>query len=109
MGAARKYYGLFNGGVNTCLPRHTERYKSILGPGKLQESMLGMTGTVNSLVRDNLAEGSSADEQLDKKARQVQPRDYIAGNKRVMSIDLTARKQQRLLQPEQPRAIECTV
>ena len=73
------------------------------------DSMLGMTGTINSLVRDNLAEGSSADEQLDKKARQVQPRDYIAGNKRVMSIDLTARKQQRLLQPEQPRAIECTV
>ena len=57
--------------------------------------MLGMTWTINALVRDNLAEGSSADEQLGfmqdkcaqaadllglhKKARQVQPRDYIAG------------------------------
>ena len=77
------------------------------------------------LVRDNLAEGSSADEQLEfmqdkcaqaaellglhKKARQVQPRDYIAGNKRVMSIDLTASKQQKLLQTRAPRAIECAV
>ncbi len=44
---------------------------------------------------------------LHTKAKQVQPRDYIAGNKRVMTLDLTARKQQRL-QAEQPRAIECT-
>ena len=43
------------------------------------------------------------------KARQVQPRDYIAGNKRVMAQDLTARKQQKLLQTEQPKAIECAV
>ncbi len=79
----------------------------------------------NALVHDNLTDGSSADEQLEfmqdrcaqaaellglhKKARQVQSREYIAGNKRVMSVDLTARKQQRLLQSEQPNAIECTV
>ena len=43
---------------------------------------------------------------LHAKAKQVQSRDYIAGNKRVMMLDLTARKQQRL-QAEQPRAIEC--
>ena len=59
-------------------------------------------------MRDNLAEGSSADNQLEfmqdkcaqaaellglhKKARQVQPRVYIAGNKRVMAQDLTAQK-----------------
>lgn len=62
------------------------------------DSMLGMAGTVNALVRDNLADGSSADEQLEfmqdrgfqaellglcKKARQVQPRDYIASNKSI--------------------------
>ena len=68
-------------------------------------------------MRDNLIDGSSADEQLmfmqDKcaqaaellglheKARQVQPREYIVGNKRLMSVGLTARKQQRLLQIEQ--------
>ncbi len=85
--------------------------------------MLGMTGTINALVRDNLAEGSSVDEQLlfmqdkcsqaaellglHKKARQVQPREYIAGNKRVMSVDLVARKRQRLLQAEQPRTVQC--
>lgn len=64
-------------------------------------SMLGMTGTSSALVRDNLTDGSSANEQLEfmqdkcsqaakllglhKKARQVQPREYIAGNKRLMS------------------------
>ena len=52
--------------------------------------MLGMTGTINALVRNNLAEGGSADEQLEfmqdkcsqaaellglhQKAKQVQPR-----------------------------------
>lgn len=46
---------------------------------------------------------------LHKKARQVQPRGDIAGNKRVMSLDLTARKQQKLLQVEQPKAIQCAV
>ncbi|KAL0018021.1 hypothetical protein WJX77_002696 [Trebouxia sp. C0004] len=29
------------------------------------DSMLGMTGTINALVRDNLSKGSSADEQLE--------------------------------------------
>ncbi len=86
------------------------------------DSMLGMTGTINALVRDNLADGSSADEQLEfmqdkcaqaaellglhKKARQVQPREYIDGNKRVMAVALTARKQQRLSQAAQPGLIE---
>lgn len=46
---------------------------------------------------------------LHQKAKQVQPRGYIAGNKRVMSIDLTARKQQKMLQTQQPRAIECAI
>ena len=84
--------------------------------------MLGMTGTINALVRDNLADGSGADEQLQfmqdkcaqaaellglhKKARQVQPREYIAGNKRVMCIDLAAKKQKKLLQTERPKAIQ---
>ena len=44
---------------------------------------------------------------LHKKARQVQPRHYIAGNKRVMCTDLAAKKQQKLLQTQQPRVIEC--
>ena len=68
-------------------------------------------------MRDNLTDGSSTDEQLEvvqdkcaqaaellglhKKARQVQPREYTVGNKRRMSVGLTARKQQRLLQTEQ--------
>lgn len=85
---------------------------------KLQESGL------NALVRDNLADGGSANEQLElmqdkcaqaaellglhKRVRQVQLREYIAGNKRVMASDLTVRKQQRLLQTEQPKATECT-
>lgn len=132
MGAAPKYYGLFNGGVNTAVTgMPTKAYREIqvnLKPREaareaFTDSMLGMTGTLNALVRDNLAEGSSADQQLEfmqdkcaqaaellglhKKARQVQPRGYIAGNKRVMSLDLTARKQQRLSRTEQPQAIEC--
>lgn len=41
---------------------------------------------------------------LYKKARQVQPRHDIAGNKRVVSINLTTRKQQKLLQTEQSRS-----
>jgi len=85
------------------------------------DSMLGRTGTTNALVHDNLADGSSADEQLEfmqdkcaqavellglhKKAKQVQPRGYIASNKRVMSEDLTARK--RLAMAEQSLSIEC--
>ncbi|DBA95083.1 TPA: hypothetical protein ACH3X1_002596 [Trebouxia sp. C0004] len=32
---------------------------------------------------------------LHKKARQVQPKEYIAGNKKFTSLDLVARKQQR--------------
>ena len=133
IGAAPKYYGLFNGGVNTAVTgMPTKQYREVqvnLRPKEaareaFTDSMLGMTGTINSLVRDNLAEGSSTDQQLEfmqgkcaqaaellglhAKARQVQPRDYIAGNKRVMTLDLTARKQQRL-GAEQPRALECSV
>ena len=130
--AAPNYYGLFNGGVNTAvtgMPTKVYRGTQVnLRPREaareaFTDSMLGMTSTIRSLVRDKLAEGSNADEQLEfmqdkcaqaaellglhKKARQVQPRGYIAGNKRAMSIDLTARKQQKLLQTEQPRDIEC--
>jgi len=76
--------------------------------------------TVLAYGRDNLTEGSSVDDQLEfmqdkcsqaarllglhKKARQVQPREYIAGNKRVMSVDLMARKRQALEQ-QQPAMI----
>lgn len=64
------------------------------------DSMLGITGTINALVHDTPADGSSADEQLefmqDKRAqaaellslqvaRQVEPREYIAGSKQLMS------------------------
>ena len=85
--------------------------------------MLGMTGTINALMCDNLAEGNSADGQLEfvqdkcaqaaellglhKKAKQVQPRHHIAGNKRVICIDLAAKTQQRLLQTQQLQAMQC--
>ena len=87
--------------------------------------MLGMTSTINALVCDNLAEGSTVDKQLEfmqekcmqaaelmglhKKACQVQPREYITGNKRIMTQDLLAQKRQRLLQSEQAKLIECAV
>jgi len=128
-GAATKYYGLFNGGVNTAVTgMPTKTYRDVqvnLKPREaareaFTDSMLGMTGTINALVRDNLTEGSNVDEQLEfmqdkcsqaaqllglhKKARQVQPREYIAGNKRVMSVDLMARKRQALEQ-QQPAMI----
>lgn len=131
IGADKKYYGLFNGGVNAAVTgMPTKRYREVqvnLGPREaareaFTDSMLGMTGTINALVRNNLADGSGADEQLQfmqdkcaqaaellglhKKARQVQPREYIAGNKRVMAVDLTARKQQRLSQAARPGLIE---
>ena len=62
-----------NGGVNravTGMP--TSMYRAVqvnLRPKEaareaLTDSMLGMTGTINCLVRDNLADGSSADAQL---------------------------------------------
>ena len=131
IGAAPKYYGLFHGGVNTAVTgMPTKQYRNIqvhLRPKEaareaFTDSMLGMTGTINALVRDNLTDGSSADEQLEfmqdkcaqaaellglhKKAKQVQPRGYIAGNKRVMSVDLAARKRLALGQ-QQHIAIEC--
>ena len=89
------------------------------------DSMLGMTATINALVHDNLRSQMAAAQMsswnscktsalrqqkcgLHKQARQVQPREYIAGKKRLMSVDFTARKQQRLSQTEQPKAIECS-
>ena len=36
----------------------------MMGHEAFTDSMLGMTGTINALVRDNLTDGSSADEQL---------------------------------------------
>ncbi|KAL3158965.1 hypothetical protein ABBQ32_011363 [Trebouxia sp. C0010 RCD-2024] len=134
IGAAPKYYGLFHGGVNTAVTgMPTKKYREVqvnLRPKEaareaFTDSMLGMTGTINALVRDNLAEGSSADEQLEfmqdkcaqaaallglhTKAKQVQPRGYIAGNKRVMSADLAARKRLVLgQQGQRPVAIECS-
>lgn len=121
IGAPPKYFGLFHGGVNTAVTgMPTKKYREVqinLRPKEaareaFTDSMLSMTGTINALVRDNLTEGSSADEQLEfmqdkcaqaaqllglhTKARQVQPREYIAGNKRVMSVDLVAQKRARL-------------
>ena len=120
-GALVKYYGLMHGGVNravTGMP--TSDYRAVqvnLRPKEaareaFTDSMLGMTGTVNCLVRDNLADGSSADAQLQfmqdqcakaavllglhKKAKDVHAREYITGNKRVMSEDLAAQKRARL-------------
>ena len=139
IGAAPKYYGLFHGGVNTAVTgMPTKKYREVqinLKPKEaareaFTDSMLGMTGTINALVRDNLTEGSSIDEQLlfmqdkcsqaaellgqHKKARQAQPREYIAGNKRVMSVELIARKRLALEQQqpasnavEKPRALVC--
>ena len=133
IGAAPKYYGLFNGGVNTAVTgMPTRQYREVqinLRPKEaareaFTDSMLGMTGTINALVRDNLADGGSADEQLEftqdkcaqaagllglhKRARQVQPREYIAGNKRVMAVDLTVRKRLMLVQQaEQSKLTEC--
>lgn len=85
------------------------------------DSMLGMSGTINCLVRDNLADGSTADAQLEfmqdhcakaaellglhKKAKDVQSREYITGNKRVMSEDLAAQKRARLAVPASSRLI----
>ncbi|DBA83859.1 TPA: hypothetical protein ACH3X1_006371 [Trebouxia sp. C0004] len=133
IGAAPKYYGLFNGGVNTAVTeKPTKQYRQVQVSVRPREaareaftdSMLGMTGTISALVHDNLTDGSSADDQLEfmqdkcaqaaellglhKKARQVHPREYIAGNKRVMSVALTTQKQQWLLQTEQPRAIDAS-
>ena len=62
---------------------------------------------------NNLTDGSSADKQpgfmqdkcvraaellgLHKKTLQVQPREYIAGNKRLMSVELIPRKRLMLM------------
>jgi len=121
IGAPPKYYGLFHGGVNTAVTgMPTKKYREVqinLKPREaareaFTDSMLGMTGTINALVRDNLTEGSSADEQLKfmqdkcaqaaellglhKRSRYIQTREYITGNKRVMSEDLAAQKRARL-------------
>ena len=113
--------GLINGGVNTAVTgMPTKQYREVqvhLRPKEaareaFTDSMLGMTGTINALVRDNLTDGSGANEQLEfmhdkcaqaakllglhKKARQMQLRVYIAGNKRVMSEDLAAHKRARI-------------
>lgn len=74
IGATPRYYGLFNGGVNTAvtgMPTKACREIQVnLGVREaareaFTDSMLGMTGTINALVRDNLVEGHSADEQLE--------------------------------------------
>ena len=65
IGTAPKYYGLFNGGANTCagvtgMPMGTKTYREIhvnLRPKEaFTDSMLGMTGTINALVEDTLAD-----------------------------------------------------
>ena len=69
-GAPVRYYGPMNGGVNravTGMP--TSDYRAVqvnLKPREaareaFTDSMLGMTGTINCLVRDNLADSSTAD------------------------------------------------
>ena len=65
IGTAPKYYGLLNGGANTGvtgMPMGTKTYREIhvnLRPKEaFTDSMLGMTGTINALVQDTLADGS---------------------------------------------------
>ncbi|KAK9831029.1 hypothetical protein WJX74_000601 [Apatococcus lobatus] len=119
-----KYYGLMNGGVNQAITgMPTKVYRGVqvnLKPKEaareaFSDSMLHMTGTINCVVRDQLAEGETMDDQLKfmrekcaaaaellglhKKAKEVVPREYIVGNKRVMSEALAADKRARLQQP----------
>ncbi|KAK9864861.1 hypothetical protein WJX84_007949 [Apatococcus fuscideae] len=122
-GVPPKYFGLMNGGVNhaiTGMP--TKVYRGVqvnlqkeAAREAFTESMLHMTGTINCVVRDQLAEGGTVDDQLKfmrekcaaaaellglhKKAKEVVPREYIVGNKRVMSAALAADKRARLQQP----------
>lgn len=121
-GAHPRYYGLMNGGVNHAITgMMTKAYRDVqvnLRPKEaareaFTDSMLHMTGTINCLVRDNLQEGQSMDQQLEfmgskcsqaaellglhARAKQVQPRDYIVGNKRIMAEALAADKRMRLL------------
>ena len=107
MGAAPKYYGLFNGGVNTVVTgMPTKQYREVqinLRPKEatkeaFTDSMLGMTGTINALVRDNLTNGTTASSSWQQAA------DVCRLNSNCF---LAARKQQKLLQTEQPQAIEC--
>ncbi len=56
--------------------------------------MLGMTGTINALVRDNLIEGSSVDDQLE----------FMQDKCSQAAVDLMARKRLALEQ-QQPAMI----
>lgn len=72
--AAPEYLELINGGVNTAVMTGmpTKTYREVQVNLRLKEaareaftdSMLGMTGMINALVRDNLAEGSSMGDGL---------------------------------------------
>lgn len=65
--AAPKYYGLVNRGVNTAVTGMlTKTYREVQVNLRLKEAAreLSMTGTINALVRDNLAGGSSMHDQL---------------------------------------------
>ncbi len=123
-GLASKYYGLMNGGVNHAITGmansiYRKVQENLLPKEAAREaftdSMLHMTGTINCVVRDQLAGGGTADDQLKfmrdncakaaellglhAKAKEKQPREYIVGNKRIMSAALAADKKARLDQP----------
>lgn len=124
-GVAPRYYGLMNGGVNQAITgMPTKDYRTVqvnLRPREaareaFTDSMLHMSGTINCVVRDNLAEGSDVDAELafmkDKcaqaarllglheKAKVVQPREHVVGNKRVMAAALACDKRARIAQPQ---------
>ena len=44
---------------------------------------------------------------LHKKARQTRQREYITGNNRLVSLNLTVKQKQKLMQAEQPRVLAC--
>ena len=121
-GMAPKYYGLTNGGVNQAvIGMPTKAYIDVqlsLKEGEAPKqafihSMLHMKGTqIDCLVRESLAGGSNADDQLDfmqskgamaaevlglhKISTDVQPSNYIISNNGIMSAAMSAEKKSRL-------------
>ena len=122
-GARREHYGKTHGGINQAIVgMPTAAYRQIQVNLKnkevrnaFTESMLGMSATVNCLVRDNLNAGKTLDDQLlfvndsckkaaellglHQTALEVQPKSYIEGNKQVMAQQRTADKRARLCAP----------
>ena len=82
-GAAGNFYGLMNGGVN----------RAVTGMPNLAD---GSTANAQlQFMQDQCAKAAEL-LGLHKKAKDVQTREYITGNKSVMSDDLAAQKRARL-------------